>query len=214
MRVHGVCMAASLLGAALGLGGCGSRARVVDPATELHLSGSWNDADSRAVVEALGPQLTSGPWIERLGAALGRPPVVRVVHVRHRTSDLDDPIDTRLMAADLERALLATGRVRVVADRDEAGRSREERRDVAAHAEGGAPAAPQGREQAPDLLLAGIVRSQHDAVAERGALGTGAFRRVRFYKAEFSLLHAESGEVVWTGSAERKKVEEQSRLSW
>jgi hypothetical protein len=205
-------MVAALLLAGLALAGCGGDARVVDPQTDLHLSGNWNDADAREVVAALGPACLGGAWIDDFVAARGRAPVVRVGHIHARTRAIDDEIDPAILTDDLVRALIASGRVRAVASRAEAagaGGSRDTRAEFAQHA---AIAPAGGQELGADYLLTGTILTQDDQVLDPGL--TGTYRQVKFYQATLELVDLTTNEKVWIGSAERKKLIEQSTTGW
>lgn len=191
---------------------CGGDARVVDPQTDLHLSGNWNDADAREVVAALTPQCLAGAWLDAFHREHGRAPVVRVGRIRVRTRALDDEIDPEILSDDLQRALIASGRVRAIASRAEAageGGTRDTRQEFAAHA---AQAPAGGLELGADYLLSGSVLTQDDQVLDPGIAGT--YRQVKFYQATFELTDLTSNEKVWIGSAERKKLVEQSTAGW
>lgn len=203
----------SAVGVLLGLcvfTGCGSRkTEVVDAQTDLHLSGNWNDADARLVASDVAHQLISGAWLERYRVDLGRMPVVRLGQVRTRTRAFDDEIEPDIILDDLAKALIASGRVRVAANRGEAGLTRAERIDVA----GAAAQAPlTGQELATDLILSGSIVTQDDSVLDPGL--TGTYKAVKFYQADFRLVDLTTNEVVWRGSAERKKTIRQSTVGW
>lgn len=190
--------------------GCGSRStEVVDPETDLHLSGNWNDADARLVVGDVSRQILAGAWIEGFQQARGRAPVVRFAHVRVRTRSIDDEVEPDILRDDLAKALIASGRVRVVADRSEAGMTRSERADVATQA----AVAPASRQElAADFILAGSILTQDDSVLDPGL--TGSYKAVKFYQADFQLVDLVTNEVVWRGSVERKKQITQSTVGW
>jgi len=194
------------------LAGCGGDARVVDPQTDLHLSGNWNDADAREVVAAITPQCLSGEWLDGFHAEHGRAPVVRIGRFRVRTRAIDDEVDPEILTDDLQRALIASGRVRAIASRAEAageGGARDTRQEFAAQA---AQAPASGQELVADYLLSGSLLTQDDQVLDRGI--TGTYRQVKFYQATFELTDLATNEKVWIGSAERKKLIEQSTIGW
>lgn len=202
---------ALILAVAVFLGaGCGSRSvDVVDSQTDLHLSGNWSDADSRAVAEQVGQRLAEAPWIADFVAEHGRPPVLRVGRVVVRTRALDDVVDPTIVTNDLTRALIASGKVRVVADRAESAIQGEERQDLVDHA-----AAPVARRAglAADVVLGGTLLTQDDRVLDRGL--TGTYRQVKFYQFDLAVTALGSNEVLWRDSVERKKTIEQSTAGW
>jgi len=203
------------LALALLMTGCASSrpASVVGADTDRHLSGNWTDADSKAVAAGIGRSLLAGSWLATATARLGRPPIVRVGHVRVRVRDVDDVIATAVVTDDLERALIASGSVRVVASRDEAARSEGVRDTRAELARTAAAPPPPGVELVPDLVLSGRVRTQYDQILDRG-LVSGTYQQVKFYQVTFTLTDLVSNEVLWSDSVERKKVIEQGTLGW
>lgn len=204
--MHGVIM---VLVAAL-VSGCGSRSvDVVDSHTDLHLSGNWSDADSRAVAEQVGQRLAEAPWIADFVAEHGRAPVLRVGRVVVRTRALDDLVDPTIVTNDLTRALIASGKVRVVADRAETAVQGRERQDLADHA---AQPVAQRAGLAADVILGGTLLTQDDRVLDRGL--TGTYRQVKFYQFDLVVTALGSNEVLWRDSVERKKTIEQSTTGW
>jgi len=171
--------------------GCGRKVEVVAPDTAINLSGRWNDADSKSVSSEMIDQCLNGAWISNFRDSNGHNPVVRVALVENRSSE---EVATQIFTNDLERSLINSGKVRVVASRTEAGAQREERADV----QGNAAVAPaSGKEQAPDFSLLGSIRIQHD---------NSGSKQVKFYQVDLKMVHLVTNETVWIGSTERKKV--------
>lgn len=189
--------------------GCGNRVDVVDAQSDLHLSGNWNDSDSRVVAENLAEALTTAPWIDAFTDEHGRAPVLRVGRVYVRTRTLDDVVDPAIFTADIERALIASGRVRVVTNAQESALQREERADVQANA---ATPVPMQGALAADVVLTGTLLTQDDRVLDRGV--TGTYRQVKFYQLDLAVSDLTTTELLWRGSVERKKTIEQSTLGW
>ncbi len=189
--------------------GCGNRVDVVDSQIDLHLSGNWNDSDSRAVAEGLAEALATAAWIDTFADAHGRAPVLRVGRVRVRTRALDDIIDPAIFTTDIERALIASGRVRVVTNAQESALQRSERADVQAHT---ATPLPMQGALAADVVLTGTLLTQDDSVLDRGV--TGTYRQVKFYQLDLAVSDLTTTELLWRGAVERKKTIEQSTLGW
>ncbi len=91
-----------------------------------------------------------------------------------------------------------------------AGGIRDSRAEFVEHA---AQAPAQGQELAPDFLLTGVLLSQNDQARDEGVV-IDTFRRVKFYQLTLSLVDVTTNEIAWSGSAERKKVIEQSSLEF
>lgn len=177
----------------LALVGCGRKVEVVSPDTSIHLSGMWNDDDSRSVSQAMINQCVGAAWIGDFRERTGRKPIVRVSQIVNASKE---DIATQIFTNDLERALINSATVRVVASRDEAAIQREERADVQANSQE-APASQN--EQAPDFFLQGSIRIQHDSHEKN---------QVKFYQVDLKMVDSTTNESVWIGTDERKKVVE------
>jgi penicillin-binding protein activator len=171
--------------------GCGRKVSVVDPNTSIHLSGRWNDDDSKVVSNEMIDQCMKGAWLINFRDRTARAPLFRVSAIQNRSNE---GIATGVFTNDLERAAINSGRVRVVGSRAEAELQREERADVQANSTQ-APASRQ--EQAPDFILQGSINVQHDAHGDN---------TVKFYQVDLKLIDITTNETVWIGSTERKKT--------
>ncbi len=169
-----------------------------DVAETIDLSGSWNDVDSRQVSEEMISSSLSSPWIDEWMSASGQRPVIITYGVRNRSSE---HINTRTFMKDLERALLRSGRVRVVADPGERLKTRGER----AEQQVGLTANPAlvGKELGADFVLTGELNS----IVDREG-GT----KVVFYQIDLELINVETNEKVWIGDKKLKKLLERSRF--
>ena len=170
---------------------CGRKVAVIDPNTSIHLSGMWNDDDSKTVSNEMIEQCMKGAWITNFRDRSGRAPVFRVSAIQNKSNE---EIATEIFTNDLERAAINSGRVRVVGSRGEAEQTRAERADVQANA---AAAPASGNEQAPDFVLQGSIKIQHDGHKDT---------QVKFYQVDLKLLDITTNETVWIGSTERKKL--------
>ena len=197
MRRPVACLLAvcALAGFATTTAGCGKRVTVVDPQTSIHLSGMWNDDDSKSVSSEMIDQSLKGAWITNFRDRTGRAPIVRVSTVVNKSNE---EIATQIFTDDLEKALLNSGRVRVIASRSEAELQRDERADLQANSsKESAPRSAQ--EQASDFGLQGSIKIQHDR---------NGSKQVKFYQVDLKLIDITTNETVWIGSTERKKVVE------
>jgi penicillin-binding protein activator len=187
-------VAAIALVAAVLAAGCGGRhVQVVDPNTSIHLSGQWNDDDSKTVSSQMIESALKGSWVNDFKDRAGRIPKVRVAPVVNKSNE---EIATQIFTNDIVRALINSGKARVVASRDEAEIQREERSDLQANStQDSKPKSFQ--EEAPDFLLQGSIRVQHDREGSQ---------QVKFYQVDLKLVDTTSNEVVWMDSTERKKV--------
>lgn len=182
--------------------GCASRKVTrLSPETAVDLSGRWNDVDSREVSGAMIQDALNHPWISRwMQSHDGRRPVVIVGVVRNKTSE---HIALGTFVGDIERALVNSGSVSVVATAAERGELREERRDQWRNATE-ETAKRMGRELGADFLLGGTIESMVDR---------SGGEKVLFYQVDMSLLNIESNEKVWMNSHQIKKLVSQGRYA-
>jgi uncharacterized protein (TIGR02722 family) len=159
----------------------------------IDLSGYWNDTDSRLVSEEMVGDCLTHPWSSRAAARLGREPVVIVGAVRNRTSE---HLSTQTFVKDLERALVNSGSIRVVASRDERGELRDEREDQQRHASI-ETAKSMGQETGADYMLQGQINSTLDAAGKQ---------QLRTYQVELELVDLENNSKPWIGQKKLKKT--------
>lgn len=193
--------AALLLLLALTAAACGGkRVSRIEPTSVTDLSGRWNDTDSRLVARALVQQSFEAGWAERHAERNGgEPPTVILGSFRNRTME-HVPVNTFLN--DVERALLGTGRVRIVAGGDFRDEVRAERDDQQEHARADTRA-DLGRELGADYMLQGELLAIED---EEGG------EKIVYYQADATLVDLESNAMVWAGQHKIKKYIERSRL--
>ena len=135
----------------------------------------------------------SSPWSNRASANLGRPPRVIVGSVRNRSQE---HLNTQTFVKDLERALVNSGVVDVVASSDERGELRAEREDQQQNASL-ETAKSMGKELGADFMLQGQINSILDGAGKE---------QVRFYQVELELVDLESNRKVWIGQKKLKKT--------
>jgi uncharacterized protein (TIGR02722 family) len=165
----------------------------IDTTSVTDLSGRWNDTDSRMVAEALIDQSLNGPWLEvYANTHSGAAPTIIVGEFRNRTYE-HIPIET--FVRDIEKALVRSADIRVVASRDERAEVREERVDQQQYS---APEtrARLGRELGAKYMLQGDVQAIEDRAGRD---------RVRFYQVDVTLIDLETNAKVWVGQHKIKK---------
>ncbi len=171
----------------------------VDATNTTDFSEGWNDTDSRGVAQTMIQDCLNRPWIGRHTAQTGgRPPVIIVGPVRNKTMQ-HIAIDT--FVKDIERELINSGLVRVVASQEERGEIRGERDDQAYWASE-ETAKRMGREQGADYMLTGVI-SQIDDV--------GAREKAVYFQTDMTLINIETNEKVWSQTHKIKKVVSRSR---
>lgn len=183
--------------------GCGGKeVSRIDPGAVTDLSGRWNDTDSRLVARALIEQSFESPWAERYAERNGgEPPAVIVGTFRNRTFE-HVPVNT--FVNDLERALMNSGRVTIVAGSEERDEVRSEREDQQEHARADSRARI-GQELGANYMLQGELQAIED---EEGS------ERVVYYQVDATLVDLESNARIWAGNHEIKKYIERSRFGF
>lgn len=199
-RAAGVALVAVL---GLAVAACGGKqVSRIDPGSVTDLSGRWNDTDSRLVARALIDQSFEAGWAERHASRNGgEPPTVIVGSFENRTME-HVPVNTFLN--DLERALINSGQVQLVASREEREEVRAEREDQQEHARADTRA-DLGQELGADYILQGELQSIED---EEGG------EKIVFYQADAELVNLQSNVKIWTGQHRIKKYIERSRLGF
>lgn len=189
--------------ALLAVTACAPTVRRVAPDTPIDLSGRWNDADSRQVAEALVAQSLADPhnWAVAFHQRTGRWPVVVVGSVRN---DGEEPIPVAAFVRELERAWVASGRVRVVASPAERGELRAEKQDQQLYARPDART-PWAQETGADVLLQGAITTIHDVEGRR---------QVRYYQVDVALVDLRTHEKIWTGQHRIKKFVARPWIRW
>lgn len=196
-NVTGLVGAVALAGASLW--GCTPTREVHrgDPRQAVDLSYRFSDDDAREVAETMIDDALRSGWIEGWREEhSGKRPVVIVGTVRNDTSDY---IDSLLFTKQFERALVNSGRVRVVAMRTERGEVRDERADIA---EWSRPETVKkmAYELGADLMMIG-------RVGENVQISRAGNVRVQYFQVNLELIDIESNEKVWIGERQIEKVQ-------
>lgn len=195
-------LAAVWLGVVLLLAGCAKRTVTrVSPDATIDLSGRWNDTDSRQVSETMIQESLTHPWISQwMQSNGGKKPTVIVGVVRNQTTE---HIPVQTFVADIERAMINSGQVSVVATATDRGELRSERQDQWQNATE-ETAKAMGKELGADFLMGGDIQSIVDS--EGG-------QKVVYYQTDLHLLNIESNQMVWMGQKKIKKLISQDRLA-
>jgi PBP1b-binding outer membrane lipoprotein LpoB len=201
-----VALAASLLSA--GLVGCGPHRAVTRTASGSteggDLSGYWNDIDAELVAKTMIKQCLESAWASDFQASNGgKKPVIKLMGVKKRTDDRN--VNEEFFAKQLERQLLNSGRVRVVAawGQDDVNVVERARQATMASDE---TVKSQGNETGADFTLQTLVNSQNET--------DGGGKSVRAYLVNMELVSVETNEKAWIGEEKIRKVVEQSKTSW
>lgn len=180
--------------AVLGAWGCGKKqVSRVETDTTIDLSGNWNDTDSRLVAEAMIEDALAHPWaVRHMQQHGGDLPVVIVGAVRNMSTE---HIAVGTFLADIERALINSGKALVVATAEERKDLRLEKADQWENASA-ETVKRVGQEMGADYMMYGEINTITDQ--EDG-------KKVIFYQVDLNLVDIETNVKVWPGQKKIKK---------
>jgi PBP1b-binding outer membrane lipoprotein LpoB len=115
-----------VLALVLGTTGCGTSVKRMEAEDVKDLSGAWNDTDSRLVSEEMIKDALARTWLRDYVRKHREQPAVIVGDMRNLSHE---HINMHTFVADIERAMINSGKVRFVASSTERRSVREERRD-------------------------------------------------------------------------------------
>ncbi len=183
--------------------GCGSSREVsrVSPDTVTDITGRWNDTDSRLTAEEMITDVLKKNWLTDFMTAKSKKPTVIVGTIRNKSSE---HIATDVFIKDIERELVNSGKVTIVADKTVRDDVRDERQDQRENAS--LETMKQFyKELGADFFLVGVVNSIEDSFDGE---------KVLFYQVDLELINIETNEKVWLGNKKIKKVIEQKKSGW
>ena len=194
---------ASLVLAVVLLGGCAHKvvSRISTDST-TDLSGRWNDTDSRLVADEMIRDCLDRPWlIQHMEKSAGKKPVMIVGVIQNKSSE---HIATGTFIGDIERALVNSGKVDMVASPDERRQIREERSDQQNYSSE-ETMKKWGQEKGADYMMGGVINTITDQ--EKG-------NSVVFYQVDLNLIHLQDNSKVWLGQKKIKKFIGRGRASY
>jgi penicillin-binding protein activator len=181
--------------------GCSTKVTRIDTNETTDLSGEWNDTDSRLVAEEMIADALAHPWTSNFAGKAGRAPAVIVGTVRNLSHE---HINMNTFVADMERALINSGRVDFVASSEERGEIRAERVDQDVNATE-ATRNEAGQEMGADFILKGQINTIVDALDDE---------QVRYYQVDLSLISLADNRKVWIGQKKIKKLIENAKVRY
>jgi len=196
MRVFWAVVLSSLL-----MAGCGTKVTRIDVDETVDLSGAWNDTDSRLVAEEMISDALSHPWTSDFAGKKGRAPAVIVGTVRNFSHE---HINMNTFVADMERALVNSGRIEFVASSDERGEIREERTDQDLNATE-ETRNEAGQETGADFMLKGQINTIVDVEDDE---------QVRYYQVDLTMISMADNRKVWLGQKKIKKLVENATVRY
>jgi uncharacterized protein (TIGR02722 family) len=195
----GFVLALCILGLAAGCAPKKTVQRIpTDSVTDL--SGYWNDTDSRLVAEEMINDCLTGAWKADHMEKTKKKPVVIVGVVRNKT---DEHIAVETFIGDIERAMINSNEVTVVASAEEREQLRDERADQQKYSSEESMK-EWGREVGADYMLGGIISSITDEIQGE---------KVVFYQVDLTLYNLETNAKTWTGQKKIKKYIGRSKMS-
>ncbi len=180
-------------------GGCATSVERMDAGEVKDLSGAWNDTDSQQVSEEMIRDVLSRGWMAEFMNRKNRQPALIVGEVRNLSHE---HINVNTFVADMERALINSGKVKFVASSTERDEIRTERKDMDLNASEATRKA-MGQEQGADFMLKGTINTIIDASGST---------QVRFYQVDLTLISLVDNNKVWIGQKKIKKLVERSKL--
>ena len=196
MRICWMLVLASFL-----VAGCGTKVTRIDANETTDLSGAWNDTDSRLVAEEMIADALSHPWTSNFAGETGRAPAIIVGTVRNFSHE---HINMNTFIADMERALINSGRIEFVASSEERGEIRAERvdQDLNASEETRNEA---GQEFGADFMLKGQINTIVDVDGDE---------QVRYYQVDLTMISLADNRKVWLGQKKIKKLVENGKVRY
>ena len=183
------------------LSACGTQVSRIDVNETVDLSGAWNDSDSRLVAEEMIQDALSRPWISQFVSQKNKSPAVIVGTVRNLSHE---HINVNTFVADMQRALINSGRVEFVASSEQRGEVREERKDQDLNATDDSRNAA-GQERGADFMLSGQINTIIDVEGKQ---------QIRYYQVDLSLISMQDNRTVWLGQKKIKKLVKNSKLRY
>lgn len=196
MRICWTLVLASFL-----VAGCATKVTRIDANETIDLSGAWNDTDSRLVAQEMIADALSHPWTSDFAGQTGRAPTVIVGTVRNLSHE---HINMNTFVADMERALINSGRVEFVASSEERGEIRAERVEQDLNASE-ATRNEAGQEIGADFMLKGQINTIVDVVGDE---------QVRYYQVDLTLISLANNRKVWLGQKKIKKLVENAKVRY
>ena len=192
-----------LVATASACAGPGRQVRRVDASTQTDLSGRWNDTDARLVSDTLISDCFASAWLPSFQQDKSRKPSVRVRGIVNKT---DEHIDAQIFIKNIERAMVNSGKVRVLAQEGSelSSLDAEQARSTSGR-QADDSAVSVGNETGADFVVAVRMASILDQIEGEKA---------KFYKINFELISPSSGEKAWIGDREIKKLISQDSVSW
>ncbi len=193
MKRNGIFAAVILC--ALVVSSCGTtKVRRVRADKVIDMDGNWNDNDVRIVCASLIADCASSPAVAQYRRQNGRNPVAIVGKIRN---DSDEHIDTSIVEKRFQSAIINSGTLDFVSDKNERQELRDERLDQQTNSSKETMKRLKN-ETGADVMLLGSIKTM---VQKEGR------KSVRAYFVYAQLHDIETNKILWSGeNSEIKKV--------
>jgi hypothetical protein len=190
----GTLLSALALAAGLSISGCSSsHVQRVNENTVTDLSGRWNETDSRLTAEEITAELMEHAWYSTYASEnAGKKPVIIVGMIVNKSHE---HIATETFSKDIEKAIINSGRMKLV----QAGNMREEVRAERADQQNFASQSTMkkfGLENGADFMLQGTINSIVDQAGKEKTV---------YYQIDLELTNIQTNDKVWIGDKKIKK---------
>jgi len=185
-----------ILAAVLGMSltNCGTQVTRVSETSVTDLSGRWNETDSRLTAEEITAELMEHAWYSTYAAEnAGKKPVIIVGMITNKSHE---HIPAETFSKDIEKAIINSGRMKLV----QAGNMREEIRAERADQQNFASQSTMkkfGLENGADFMLQGTINSIVDSNNKAKTI---------FYQIDLELTNIQTNDKVWIGDKKIKKL--------
>jgi penicillin-binding protein activator len=172
----------------------GTKVQRVSETSVTDLSGRWNETDSRLTAEEITAELMDHAWYSSFAAENGgRKPVIIVGLITNKSHE---QIASETFSKDIEKAIINSGRMKLV----QAGNMREEIRAERADQQNYASQSTMkkfGLENGADFMLQGTINSIVDQNKKEKSV---------YYQVDLELTNIQTNDKVWIGDKKIKKM--------
>ncbi len=181
------------------LGSCATKVERVNADKVIDLDGYWNETDVRIVCDSLIADCIASPRIAQFRSQYGRAPVVIIDGIRNQSSE---HLDTTIVEKRFQAAILNSGVIDFVSDKEERKSLRDEKADQAEHSTSDT-AKKADEETGADFMLKGSIKT---------IVQSADGKKVRTYYVYAELHDLSSNKIVWMAEdSSIKKVIKQSK---
>ena len=181
--------------------GCSPSIKRVETNLVKDVGGGWNDTDAQMVAAEMINDCLNAGWYNKTLLKLGKEPVVIVGTVSNNSME---HINTDVFVEEIQRALINSGKVEIVASKSERGEVRTERLEQDEFASEETRKA-FGKEIGADFMLSGTLNSVVDKSGKKALV---------FYQVNMKLINLETNQIVWNGQKQIKKYVKRSKVAW